>query len=316
MGKHRTKTKIGECEYHLCKKKTKVFLCKYCGGYFCKEHIKPKPVLSLRQVSSTKEPLRSKLEEVWRSSKGHPDYVYTPIFWRQIEEIEERKTEKLLETLDELKKTGEVVKHKEEHKLEPEFFESPPLLTYTLETTERKSKNLGKNILIGICGILVIVILFWFLIKSSMTQSGSQEITIPIVVTKIEDICLSQVNECLEIARSKLPSETKLNVINTKKFMGGENITEWVQIYFLSPAWGGLTCESFWAENFLPCKDYTTLKNLSESLSSQQIVGIGVAIKKEAVEMGEYYSAVFPVFCDDNGNLMINSKNFLLTELK
>ncbi|MEM0324308.1 MAG: hypothetical protein QXW35_00180 [Candidatus Aenigmatarchaeota archaeon] len=72
----------------MCKKETKIFLCKYCKRYFCKEHIDPKPVLTFRQVFTAKEPLRSKLEEFWRSEKGHPDYVYTQIFWEKIEEEE------------------------------------------------------------------------------------------------------------------------------------------------------------------------------------------------------------------------------------
>jgi len=97
------KTRIGICEYHLCKKKTKVFLCKYCGKYFCKKHIQPKPVLSLRQVSTAKEPLRSKLEKIWRSEKGHPDSNFTPIFWRRFEKEEKLKLEIMWDTLNKLK---------------------------------------------------------------------------------------------------------------------------------------------------------------------------------------------------------------------
>ncbi|MFH8120474.1 MAG: CAP domain-containing protein [Candidatus Aenigmatarchaeota archaeon] len=135
------KSKIGECEYHLCRKRTKVFLCKYCGRYFCKDHIKPQPVLNFQQVSTSKEPLRSKLEEIWRSEKGHPDYAYTPIFWKKIEEEEKIKTERMWEALDTLKELKEV----EESKIH-KFIES------IVNKTKRKIKiriNL-KNILFGL----------------------------------------------------------------------------------------------------------------------------------------------------------------------
>ena len=38
----------GICEYHLCKKKTKVYKCQYCGKYFCEQHLKPLPPLAPR----------------------------------------------------------------------------------------------------------------------------------------------------------------------------------------------------------------------------------------------------------------------------
>ena len=30
-------TKIGKCDYHLCRKKTELHECKYCHNFFCKE---------------------------------------------------------------------------------------------------------------------------------------------------------------------------------------------------------------------------------------------------------------------------------------
>jgi len=42
------KSKIDKirCNYHLCRKKRKLTKCRYCGGYYCKEHINPyKPYL-------------------------------------------------------------------------------------------------------------------------------------------------------------------------------------------------------------------------------------------------------------------------------
>ena len=121
------KSKIGVCSYHLCRKRTKVFLCKYCDKYFCEQHIEPKPVLNLKQVSSEKEPLRSKLEEIWRSNKGHPDYAFTPIFWKKLEKEEKEKLERAWEVLDKLKR--------ESYHLEPHH---EPAIVYEEGSTKRK----------------------------------------------------------------------------------------------------------------------------------------------------------------------------------
>jgi hypothetical protein len=90
------------CNYHLCQKKTKLYRCKYCGNYYCKEHQKPKMVLTLRQINTAREPKRSWLEEEYRS-KGHPDWPYTRIAWRKLEVKEKHQTEKVEKALETLR---------------------------------------------------------------------------------------------------------------------------------------------------------------------------------------------------------------------
>jgi hypothetical protein len=98
------RVKKGICSYHLCRKRTTVYRCKYCGRYFCKDHIDPLPVLSFYQVTTAEEPIRSELEKIWRSEKGHPCYPYTQIFWDNLEKAERERQEKEKEALDKLLK--------------------------------------------------------------------------------------------------------------------------------------------------------------------------------------------------------------------
>jgi len=98
------RVKKGICSYHLCRKRTIVYRCKYCGRYFCKDHIEPVPVLSFYQVTTAEEPIRGELEKIWRSDKGHPCYPYTQIFWDNLEKAERERQEKEKEALDKLLK--------------------------------------------------------------------------------------------------------------------------------------------------------------------------------------------------------------------
>lgn len=145
------KSKTGICEYHLCKKETEVFLCKYCKRYFCKEHIDPKPVLTFRQVFTAKEPLRSKLEEFWRSEKGHPDYVYTQIFWEKIEEEERTIMRKMWEALDRLNE------QRDERKFEEmELSEIPGI--------EKEKKSSSSSIIVRINLVTIILFILIFIL--------------------------------------------------------------------------------------------------------------------------------------------------------
>ena len=63
-------SKIGVCSYHLCRKRTTVYRCKYCGEYFCEEHIRPKPP-GLPNFRSTSPEDRLLMEER-RKPGGHP----------------------------------------------------------------------------------------------------------------------------------------------------------------------------------------------------------------------------------------------------
>lgn len=115
------------CNYHLCRKKAKLYKCKYCGDYFCKDHIKPKMVVTLNQISRAKEPLRSWLEKEYRE-EGHPDLVYTRMTWEELEKREKEELEKRWEALNRLKeipKTERIFEKseeitQEEHKTEKE----------------------------------------------------------------------------------------------------------------------------------------------------------------------------------------------------
>ena len=80
--KRRQKSKIGICSYHLCKKRTKVYSCKSCGEYYCKEHAHPKiPTRFIDDIKSA-EGLRS-----WRRKDGHPCSQYAE--WRIKKEKED-----------------------------------------------------------------------------------------------------------------------------------------------------------------------------------------------------------------------------------
>ncbi len=66
----KSKTDKTRCNYHLCRKKTKLKQCKYCKGYFCKEHIKAKPP-AMPPFKSNSPEVQSMMEE-WRKPGGHP----------------------------------------------------------------------------------------------------------------------------------------------------------------------------------------------------------------------------------------------------
>ncbi|MCD6464526.1 AN1-type zinc finger domain-containing protein, partial [Candidatus Woesearchaeota archaeon] len=99
--KHNKKTKksnskIGICHYHLCRKKTRVYRCKYCGEYFCKKHFQPKPP-GLPRFNSTKHEDRLFMEE-WHKPGGHPCVPYLDI-WRAEQERKEQEYRQALDML-------------------------------------------------------------------------------------------------------------------------------------------------------------------------------------------------------------------------
>lgn len=144
MDNSKPKVKEGICEYHLCKKTTKVYLCEYCGRYFCEDHIKPKPVLTFKQIQKAKEPLRSELEEIWRSDIGHPCEVYTPIFWKNIEEKEEKTYLKINEFLSKLKEK-EIKSSKKDLMLSRIKIKRTPLLSFKKNKDFEKNSKLAEN---------------------------------------------------------------------------------------------------------------------------------------------------------------------------
>jgi len=87
-------SKIGTCHYHLCRKKTRVYKCKYCGEYFCKEHLQPRPP-GLPRFDSTKHEDKLFIEE-WHKPGGHPCVPYLEIWKAE----QERKEEEYRQALD------------------------------------------------------------------------------------------------------------------------------------------------------------------------------------------------------------------------
>lgn len=127
--------------------------------------------------------------------------------------------------------------------------------------------------------------------------------------------CLYNVENDLKIAKRKMPETTKVKIIDYKNFTTKEEIEKWTKIYFHHPLAGSINCDRLYIDPTGLCSDYLILKNKSISISYGKIIGIGVAIKKETIELGGVYSFVYPIFCDENGNIMPNSKNFLETIL-
>lgn len=101
--KHGKDTNMGVCDYHLCRKQAKVFKCKFCGNSYCENHIKPKMVTNLSQISSEKEPLRSWLEEEYRKEDAHPDSIYTQLHWDELKAKRKEEIENRWKSIDESK---------------------------------------------------------------------------------------------------------------------------------------------------------------------------------------------------------------------
>ncbi len=88
--------KIGICSYHLCRKKTRVYKCKYCGDYFCEKHIKPK-LPGMPRFKSIK-PKDMVFMEEWRKDEGHPCIPYAEV-WKKEQEEKEKEYSRVLDTL-------------------------------------------------------------------------------------------------------------------------------------------------------------------------------------------------------------------------
>ncbi len=92
-------SKIGVCHYHLCNKKTTVYKCKYCGDYFCKEHLEPKPPGMPQFKDDSPESIA--LMEKWREDGGHPCVPFYDAWkeeQRKRKERENRVINKLIST--------------------------------------------------------------------------------------------------------------------------------------------------------------------------------------------------------------------------
>ena len=97
--------RIGRCNYHLCRIRTRLFRCKYCGNYYCKEHLNPKTPVSFGGVFRGKKRSIESLEaeREWRKV-GHPCVPYGE--WKRQKEKED--LEKRWKILDQFKEIKEI----------------------------------------------------------------------------------------------------------------------------------------------------------------------------------------------------------------
>jgi len=95
------KSKLGTCGYyqgHEKGRRTTVYRCKLCGGYFCEEHRNPK----VPQTPAPFEGTRSEMEE-WRKL-GHPCSPYVEYLkTKKMEDLERRK-----KALDQMTRRGKI----------------------------------------------------------------------------------------------------------------------------------------------------------------------------------------------------------------
>ena len=135
-------SKIGVCHYHLCRKRTKVYRCKYCGEYFCKEHIKPKPPGMPKFNSVSQEDIL--YMEEWRDTHGHPCVPFYDYWITQIK----KKREKYMQNLDKLLKSRTIKKKEyiQEYNEKGNYFLKPGNIFRKSESTRigKKSKKESK----------------------------------------------------------------------------------------------------------------------------------------------------------------------------
>lgn len=87
MNEEKEESKEGICHYHLCRKKTTVYKCPYCGDYYCEEHLEPKIPMP-PPFRTTDE---AKVME-WQKSGGHPCPQYVDQWeWEQEQKKEKHK---------------------------------------------------------------------------------------------------------------------------------------------------------------------------------------------------------------------------------
>jgi len=168
MAKRRKKRpkirKENRCNYHLCRKKTKLYKCRYCGNYFCKEHRKAKPAGMPRFIGTDAE--SELFMQEFHKEGGHPCIPYIDVLKRKIE----KQKDEWGKTLDVLTGRG----HKKEDlkslplspiKIDSEEWKSdieegevwkPPKKTKVKKTWRRHKKK------IIFFGIIILLIVCWY----------------------------------------------------------------------------------------------------------------------------------------------------------
>lgn len=158
---HKRKSKkpnIGVCHYHLCRKRTKIYRCKYCGEFFCKEHLRARPPGLPNFKTSHKDRL---FMEEWHKPGGHPCVPYLE-HW---EAENQRKEEEYRRALDRLIKSKPVQFEKEEKRYESEYEEHPKKPKHIEKHEEpkiEKKTNHTKYVVGGLAIIFIIYLLLNF----------------------------------------------------------------------------------------------------------------------------------------------------------
>lgn len=141
--------------------------------------------------------------------------------------------------------------------------------------------------------------------KNNVAQAASTNTIIP-SQPKEETLCNSQLNEQLNILRAKLPSDSRVNIVNEKIFLPSDNINDWIK------TWSSVSIDcgqlaSFFSQLYI-CKDLKSV--YSGTVGANETIAIGVAVK---VEVPSIVTRVEPVLCDKNGNLLPNSKTYIIS---
>jgi len=153
----RRKHNFGVCHYHLCRKRTEVHKCKYCGESFCKEHLNAKPP-GLPRFEGTSHQDRLFMEE-WHKPGGHPCMPFLS-HW---EAENERKEQKYRQALDRLIRSKPIQFEKEERQ-EPKYEEElPKKPTYIEKDEEPKIERKTGYVKYVIGGLLILFIIYLFL---------------------------------------------------------------------------------------------------------------------------------------------------------
>ena len=85
----KTKEKKKEkCNYHLCNRVGDFKQCKFCGNYFCEEHINPR--IPQTPMFKSKSPETWAYMEEWHKKGGHPCVPYVD-YWETHQEEEKQK---------------------------------------------------------------------------------------------------------------------------------------------------------------------------------------------------------------------------------
>ncbi len=155
------KVKINKksCNGDFCKKRSELKKCKYCGGYFCEEHLEPRQVGMPRFKGTQAEDIE--FMEEYHKEGGHPCLPYSI---KYLPEMRKKKKEEYYKILDILCK-GPIKSSKKSAEWDPEETIIP---THEKET-KRKKYQPKKNFLQRISAHWFLILILIILIGSITT---------------------------------------------------------------------------------------------------------------------------------------------------